>query len=142
MKSLHLSHHGLEHLLLHVRKVEVHLILHLTSQPRNLRGHYLLHGCKVWVKIASWRSPLLLCWRMRWWHGMLSCSYSHVSIIITIIIIPLCISIHIISRERSQRPQKKSIVILEWPERSVLAFTYPSEARLDLDDGHNIWSKI
>ena len=45
---------------------------------------------------------------------------------------PLCFSIHIISRERSQRPQKKSIVILEWPEWGVLAFTYPSEARLDL----------
>src|SRR6185295_2720084 len=58
MKPLHLSHHGLEHLLLHVLKVKVHLILHLTSQPRNLRGHALLHGCKVWLKVASWRGPL------------------------------------------------------------------------------------
>ena len=122
MKPLHLSHHGLEHLLLHVLKVKVHLILHLTNQSRNLRGHALLHGCKVGVKVASWRGPLLLYWRMRWWHGMLSCSYSQMSIIITIIL-PLCFSIHIISRERSQRHQKKSIVILEWPERCVLAFT-------------------
>src|SRR6185312_10680086 len=106
MKPLHLSHHGLEHLLLHVLKVEVHLILHLTSQPRNLRGHALLHGCKVWVKVASWRGPLLLYRRMRWWHSMLSCSCSHVSIIITIIL-PLCFSIHIISRERESKASRE-----------------------------------
>ena len=54
------------------------------------------------------------------WHAELQ--LSHMSIIITIIL-PLCFGIHIISREGSQRPQEKSIVILEWPERSVLAFT-------------------
>ena len=53
LNPLHLRHHGMEHLLLHVLEVEVHLILHLTSQPRNLRGHALLHGCKVRVKVAS-----------------------------------------------------------------------------------------
>src|SRR6185437_8151795 len=48
------------------------------------------------------------------WHGMLSCSCSYVSIIITIIItiLPLCFSIHIISRERSQGLKRKVLSFL------------------------------
>ena len=71
---------------------------------------------------------------------MLRCFSSHVSTLIIIIIIFLLI--HIITREGSQRPLKKCSVILEWPKRSVLALTNPSEVSLGLDDGHDIWWKI
>ena len=68
LDPLHLSHHRLEHalmemlchLLLHVLEAKIHLPLHLAGQTLNLRTHPLLHGCKVWVKVPSWRCPLWL----------------------------------------------------------------------------------
>jgi len=146
LDPLHLSRleELLSHLHLHILKAQVHLILHLSCQTLNLTRHPLLHGCKIWIKVTSWRSPLLLHWRLWRWHGMLCCSCTHMSIIITvtIIILPMYSLIHIISRERSQGPQEKSSVILERPERSVLALTYPSETSLGLDDRHNIRCKV
>ena len=43
---------------------------------------------------------------------------------------------------KESKALKEKYCLLELPERSVFAFTYPFEARLDLDDGHNIWSEI
>ena len=68
LSSSHLGHHGLEHdfiemlshLHLHVLKAKVHLVLYLSSQTLNLSDYPLLHGCKVWVKVPSWRCPLWL----------------------------------------------------------------------------------
>ena len=96
LNPLHLSHHRLEHgllkvmchLVLLVLEAQVHLILHLSRQALNLTGHALLHGCEIWVKVPSWRSPLWLHWRLWRWHNMLCCSCSHVSIIITVTVRP------------------------------------------------------
>jgi hypothetical protein len=49
--------------------------------------------------------------------------------------------LHIISRERSQGPQKKTCVILERPKRNVPALTDPSKTGLCLDDRHDVRSK-
>ena len=74
----------------------------------------------------------MLHWRLWRWYVMLCCSCTHMSIIITvtIIILLMCFLIYITSWEGSQGPQEKSSVILERPERSVLALTYPSETSL------------
>ena len=96
------------HLLLHILEAKIHLPLHLAGQTLNLRTYPLLHGCKVWDEVPSWRSPLWLHWTLWRWHGMLCCRCSHVSIIIivtSIIIMPMFCLIHVITGEGSQRPQ-------------------------------------
>src|SRR6185369_14564989 len=66
-KSLKISIQLILELLLHVLKTQVVLLSHLICQTIDLRTHALLHTCKIWVKVTSWRHPL---WLHRWWRRL------------------------------------------------------------------------